>query len=257
MRYQPVSTYGRGRPERASGRAPARRPRSPERSRYGSSSRSCAVDARAEQHEAVRLEERAEVAVGEQARVRRVALALEAVELDRRERVERRELVDHEDAAARPRHTRHLREHELGPRDVVKRPPRSQTRSNELRGRTAAAWRRPRRARRSRGDPRRTRPRSSSSGTRSTPTTSRTWRRERERERAGAGADVERTLVARRLDEVDASRASSAGSRRSDASATRSAFSEKRARTASSWLKSPITTRLVRRGSELMPVASS
>ena len=77
------------------------------------------VDARADQHQRVRLEERAEVAVGEQPGVRRIACALEAVELERVERIDWRQLVDHEQASARPGGSRHLREHELGPRDVV------------------------------------------------------------------------------------------------------------------------------------------
>ena len=51
--------------------------------------------------------------------MRRIARALEAVELDRVQRIDRRQLVDHEQASARPGGSRHLREHDLGPRDVV------------------------------------------------------------------------------------------------------------------------------------------
>ena len=51
------------------------------------------------EHEPVRLEEMPEVDVRERARVRRVARALEAVELERGERIDRRDLVVDEQAA--------------------------------------------------------------------------------------------------------------------------------------------------------------
>src|SRR5206468_5620096 len=73
---------------------------------------------------AVRVEEAAEVRVRERPRVRRVAGPLEAVELERRERVGRRELVLDEDPAARYRHPGQLGYGELRPPHVVERPPR-------------------------------------------------------------------------------------------------------------------------------------
>src|SRR5207247_752486 len=78
-----------------------------------------ACDLRAPEHEAVRVEERAEVDVGEDACRRRVACALEAVQLERDERVDRSDLVDDEQRPAGPADAHELREHELGPRDVV------------------------------------------------------------------------------------------------------------------------------------------
>jgi hypothetical protein len=72
-----------------------------------------AHDLRLPEDEAVRLEEAAQVDVGEDARRRWVAGALKAIELDRRERVDGRELIDDEHRAARPQHPVHLGEHEL------------------------------------------------------------------------------------------------------------------------------------------------
>ena len=57
--------------------------------------------------------------------MRRVAGALEAVELERGERVGRRDLVLHEDPAAGRCHARELGEHELRAPNVVEGAPRT------------------------------------------------------------------------------------------------------------------------------------
>ena len=75
--------------------------------------------ARPHEDEVVRFEQRTEISVGQQPRVRAVAGALEAVELDRAERIDGRELIDHEYPSSRTRHACHLRQHELRPRDVM------------------------------------------------------------------------------------------------------------------------------------------
>src|SRR4051794_13409979 len=72
-----------------------------------------------EQHEAVRLEQVTQVDVRKQATVRRVTCALEGVQLMRGDRVDGRDLVDHEDATAGPRDANELGDHELRPRNVV------------------------------------------------------------------------------------------------------------------------------------------
>ena len=77
------------------------------------------------EHEAVRVEEASEVDVGEDARHRGVAGALEAVQLDRRQRIPGRQLIDDEHRAAGLEHPVHLGEHELRPGDVVERPRRA------------------------------------------------------------------------------------------------------------------------------------
>ena len=77
------------------------------------------------QHQSVDVEEPAQVDVCEDARRRRVAGVLEAVELDRDERVDGGELVDDEHRSARAQHAVHLGQHELGPRHVVERPRRA------------------------------------------------------------------------------------------------------------------------------------
>src|SRR2546423_1620309 len=59
--------------------------------------------------------------VGEHTRRRGVAGTLEAVELDRGERIDGRELVDDKHRAPRPQNPVRLGQHELGPRDVVQR----------------------------------------------------------------------------------------------------------------------------------------
>src|SRR5579862_1326968 len=73
------------------------------------------------QYEVVRVEQAAQVDVGEYTRSRRVTRALERVELDRGKRVTRCQLVDDEHRAARPKDAGHLRDHELRPHDVVER----------------------------------------------------------------------------------------------------------------------------------------
>src|SRR5262249_31062419 len=71
--------------------------------------------------EPVRLEQRADVDVGQEPRVRRVAYPLELVELDRRERVDRSDLVDDEHLAAESGHARELGDDKLWTQDVVQR----------------------------------------------------------------------------------------------------------------------------------------
>ena len=129
------------------------------------------VLARAEQDEAVRLEELAEVDLGQQAGVARVTGPLEAVDRVRLERVDRRELVDHEHPAARAGDAGELGDHELRPPHVMERPERAgevERGSVERQARRVALDE----LRRCAGA--RSRASSSSSGTRSTPTTSRT-----------------------------------------------------------------------------------
>jgi len=57
--------------------------------------------------------------------VRGVARALETVEVERRERIRRGDLVVDEDPASRRRHARQFRDDPLGMRDVVQRPARA------------------------------------------------------------------------------------------------------------------------------------
>ncbi len=157
------------------------------------------VVALAEEREPVRLEEVAEVGLRQQPGVRRVPCALEAVDGERLERVGGSDLVDDENAASRPGHPRQLGDHELGTGDVVERP--------DGRG-EVERLRRERQRRRVRlheldipesggpfacmreqlGDP-------------VDPDALSHERREREGERAGARTDVQRTLVAARLNE--------------------------------------------------------
>jgi hypothetical protein len=159
------------------------------------------LDLRADEHQAVRLEERAEIAVGEQPRMRGVAGALEAVELERDERVDRRELIDHEQAAAAARHARHLGEHELGAVDVVQHctladeverlSREAEVRDvalDELHVRVVLA--------------RVLATEFEQLGDEIDADDVANVRRERERERTRAGADVEHDLVAARLDEL-------------------------------------------------------
>jgi len=77
----------------------------------------------ADEDEIVGGEEVAEVPVGQRAMVRGIAAALEPVELERLERIDRRDLVVHEDAAPGLRHAGQLGERQLGPAHVVKRAP--------------------------------------------------------------------------------------------------------------------------------------
>src|SRR5947207_2815073 len=74
--------------------------------------------------EPVRLEEMTEIDVRQQAGVRRVPCAFEAIDLERGERVDGRDLILDHDRAAQPRDADELRDDELGPRDVVQRAPR-------------------------------------------------------------------------------------------------------------------------------------
>src|SRR5581483_12466472 len=76
-------------------------------------------DARRPEHEAVRLEQRAKVDVGQQTGVRGVAGALEPVELERRQGIRRRDLVDDQYPAAEPGDAGELRNGQLGPGHVV------------------------------------------------------------------------------------------------------------------------------------------
>ena len=80
--------------------------------------------------------------------------------------------------------------------------------------------------------------------------------RERERERAGAGPDVERTLVSLRLDEVDEPRLERRQPPQRRLGDKVGVLGEACADGVVVAQES-VTTRLVRRGSELMPVASS
>src|SRR5262249_33555544 len=82
------------------------------------------IPPRADELKPVRLEEMAEVGVGQRARVAGVPGLREGVDGERLERIVGPELVDHEHVAAGSRHARELREHELGASDVVERPQR-------------------------------------------------------------------------------------------------------------------------------------
>ena len=73
----------------------------------------------ASDHEVVGVEVAADVRVGEQPRVRRVARALEAVELEAPRRVDVAELVGEQDPPAGPGDARDLGHDELRPADVV------------------------------------------------------------------------------------------------------------------------------------------
>jgi hypothetical protein len=84
-----------------------------------------ALELRAQQHEAIRLEQLPEIDVRQCARVRRIPRALEPVQLEGRERVVRRDLVDDENQAAGPRDAGELRDRQLRPLDVVKGPQRA------------------------------------------------------------------------------------------------------------------------------------
>ena len=84
-----------------------------------------AHELRLEQHEAVGLEQLAEIDIGERPRVRRIAGPLERVQLARREWVVRRNLVGDEHGPARSGHPGQLGDHQLRPRHVMQRPQRS------------------------------------------------------------------------------------------------------------------------------------
>ena len=75
-----------------------------------------------QQHEVVRVEVSADVAVGQEALVRRVAQPLEPVHLQAPQRVDRAELIGDEDASPEPGHAGELRHGELGTADVVEDP---------------------------------------------------------------------------------------------------------------------------------------
>jgi hypothetical protein len=78
-------------------------------------------DLLAQQPQAVRVEEPAQVGIGEDARRRRVACVLEARQVERDQRIRRRELIDDEDRSARARDACELRDEQLRPRRVVQR----------------------------------------------------------------------------------------------------------------------------------------
>ena len=130
----------------------------------------------------------------------RVARALEAVEGERLERVGGRDLVDDEHTAARPRHARQLGDDELRARDVVQRAHRRGKVERGVRGNgsTVAVPLDELDVREQRG---RSRASASSSGTGSTPTTSRTSGASASASAPAPRSDVERALVASRLDE--------------------------------------------------------
>ena len=146
----------------------------------------------AQQREPVRGEEVAQVAVRERAVVRRVAAALEAVELERRERIHRRELVVDEHAAAGTRHARELRDGELGSAHVVQRAARAREIEREVLERQRRHVGLDERGVRRRIAPRGLEQLGNEIDADDLPDE----RREREGERARAGARVERALVA-------------------------------------------------------------
>src|SRR5947208_2645316 len=78
----------------------------------------------AQEGEAIRFEEAAQILVGKEPLVAGVACALEAVDSERVERVDRSELVDDEHAPARPGDACELRDDELRAVHVVQRPER-------------------------------------------------------------------------------------------------------------------------------------
>ena len=80
---------------------------------------------RPQQDEPVRIEELAEVDIGQEPGVARVAGALEAVDWIGLQRIDGRELVDHEHLATRTGDAGELGEHELGAPNVVERPERA------------------------------------------------------------------------------------------------------------------------------------
>ena len=207
----------------ARARAPVRaaRPSQPARSRYDSRSRGSRSNSDRAQHEPVGVEERAQVGVGEHARRRRVARDLEPVQLERGERIDRRELVDDEHRAARASHAHELCDHELRPVDVVQRAERRRDVER------AVVERELLRVGLDELDVRRgvcARARSSIAGVRVDGDDLAHERRERERERARAGAGVERALVAARAARSRSSRAASAPARCAWSAANRSAL---------------------------------
>ncbi len=78
----------------------------------------------ADEHESVRLEELAQVAFGEEPRVRVVPGALECIERKGFERVCGGKLIDDEEAPSEARDARELRDDELGAGHVMQRPKR-------------------------------------------------------------------------------------------------------------------------------------
>src|SRR5207244_7349210 len=77
------------------------------------------------QDELVRVEEAAEVGVGKRSRVRRITCALEAIEIESNERIDRCDLIVHEDSSARRGDARQLGDCPFGSGDVVERPARA------------------------------------------------------------------------------------------------------------------------------------
>jgi hypothetical protein len=130
--------------------------------------------------------------------VRRIPRRLELVERSGCGWVVRRDLVDDEHLAARPRHPRELGEYALGPRDVMERAVRA--RKIEVGARESQRFPVPL-------DEVRVRERASPGeleqlGHGVDADDLPHERRQRERERTGAGADVQRSFVAARPDEV-------------------------------------------------------
>ena len=185
---------------------------------------------RADEDELVRVGEAAHVDVREQPRVRRVAGALEPVEVEPGERIDRRDLVDDKHVAPGARDARELGDDELGPCDVVERAQRRrevERRGLERETRGVCV------DERDVGEPgARSRAWARSSGTMSAPTTSRTSGASA---RASAPAPVPTSSA--RSSPVGATnrrtRSASASARASCRAAIRSAVRAKRSRTAS------------------------
>jgi hypothetical protein len=83
------------------------------------------LEMRAQQNELVRIEEAAEVGVGKRPRMRGIARAFKAVEVERGERIGRRDLVVDKNPPAGRSHARKLRDRTLRARDVMQGPART------------------------------------------------------------------------------------------------------------------------------------
>ena len=83
------------------------------------------LEASADQNETVGLEELSEVDVGQRPRVRRIPSPLEAIEVERGQRIDRGDLVVDEDTPARCRDPRELGDRRLWMRNVMQRAPRA------------------------------------------------------------------------------------------------------------------------------------
>ena len=199
-------------------------------------------DVLAAQDEVVRIEEAAQIGVGEDARRRRIAGALELRQLDRCERVDRRDLVDDEDGPAGARDAHELGDEQLGPARVVQRAQRPGEIERERVEWQVLAVRHDdldvRRGIRacSLGELLVDLDRDDLAHARG----------KRERERARAGADVEHPLVAREGEEVPSARRARPRLPPPGRPALGIALAHE-----------SITTRRARKGDELMPQASS